>query len=342
VSIVPDAGSRLDGFHEAASCRNRSRHLSGLRNAIALTLALTLLGSTHLVQAQFSPVTAEWHVRSTDHFEVYYTQARDLDSIIRDAEHAYDRVSHDMRRDVSAKVPLMLVPTSRELPQSEGEAFAIVRASGAPARDHLFLSVEPRSGRGTMLTNGLRHVFEFDARSTQRSARDQNVSDAIASSKRMADGKEWTTANLSVDTSSSYCYDDAEPNCRRYGRLYTWESAQRGCQLLGDEWRLPTDDEWRQLARNHGGIADDSFDKGEAAYRALLSGGTSGFNAVLGGNRSVDGKYDRLEAHGLYWALSENDPTTAPFYNFAKGSHGLYRQPQGQKQMALSARCVRR
>jgi hypothetical protein len=59
---------------------------------------------------------------------------------------------------------------------------------------------------------------------------------------------------------------------------------------------------------------------------------------VLGGNRSIDGKYDRLEAHGIYWTISENDPTTAPLYNFGKGRQALYRGPQGQKQMAVSVR----
>ena len=104
---------------------------------------------------------------------------------------------------------------------------------------------------------------------------------------------------------------------------------------------MPTDDEWRQLVKHHGGVGNESPDKGKAAYSALLSGGTSGFNAVLGGNRSIDGKYERLEAHGFYWTASENDPITAPFYNFGKGSQGLYRQPQGQKLMAVSVRCVR-
>ena len=175
---------------------------------------------------------------------------------------------------------------------------------------------------------------------TQRSAKDQNVSGAI-SSKRMADGKEWTTANLNVNASPSYCYDDAESNCRRYGRLYTWESAQRACQSLGDAWRLPTDDEWRQLAKRYGGVSDDSADKGRAAFTALRSGGTSGFNAVLGGNR-FNGEYARLEAHGVYWTASDNDPGTAPFYNFGQGGQALHRQPQGQKQMAISVRCVRK
>jgi len=114
----------------------------------------------------------------------------------------------------------------------------------------------------------------------------------------MADGKEWTTANLNVNASPSYCYDDAEPNCRRYGRLYTWESAQRVCQTLGGGWRLPTDAEWRQMAKRYGGVSDESTDKGKAAFTALRSGGKSGFNAVLGGNRFA-GQYARVEAHGF-------------------------------------------
>jgi len=162
-----------------------------------------------------------------------------------------------------------------------------------------------------------------------------------AASRRMADGKEWTTANLNVNTPPSYCYEDAERNCDRYGRLYTWESAQRACQSLGDGWRLPTDDEWLKLATQYGGLGNDSADKGKASYTALISGGRSGFHAVLGGMRERDGTYSRLEAHGFYWTASENNPATAPFYNFGKGSSALYRQAEGEKQRAISARCVK-
>jgi uncharacterized protein (TIGR02145 family) len=175
---------------------------------------------------------------------------------------------------------------------------------------------------------------------TQRSATDPKASDTIHSSKRMADGKQWTTDNLQVSTIPSYCYEDTELNCRRYGRLYTWESAQRGCQALGDGWRLPTKDEWRQLAKHYGGVRDDSDDSGKAAYTALLIGGSSGFNALLGGGR-VDGQYARLEAHGFYWTASERDPVSASFYNFGKGSLSLNHQSGGNKQMAISVRCVK-
>lgn len=173
------------------------------------------------------------------------------------------------------------------------------------------------------------------------SAEGQNVSGTLPSFSRMADGKEWTAANLNINTPASYCFDNVESNCQRYGRLYTWESAQRVCPSLGDGWRLPTDGEWRQMANRYGGISADATDKGRAAFAALLSGGTSGFNAVLGGNRSAAGQYARLEAHGFYWTASDNDSGNAPFYNFGQGGQALHRQPDGEKQMAISVRCVR-
>ena len=173
------------------------------------------------------------------------------------------------------------------------------------------------------------------------SAQDRKASGAMYSSKRMADGKQWMTHNLDVNTVPSYCYEDAELNCRRYGRLYTWESARRACQSLGDGWRLPADDEWRQMAKDYGGASEDSDDRGKAAYKALLAGGSSGFNALLGGGRSDDGQYARLEAHGFYWTASETDPAGGWFYNFGRGGQALHRQSGGEKQRAFSVRCVR-
>ena len=112
------------------------------------------------------------------------------------------------------------------------------------------------------------------------------------------------------------------------------------CQSLGDGWRLPTDDEWRQMTKHYGGVCDDSDDKGKAAYKVLLAGGSSGFNALLGGARSKDGQYARLEAHGFYWTASEIDPTSGWFYNFGRGGQALHRQSGGEKQDAFSVRCV--
>lgn len=148
------------------------------------------------------------------------------------------------------------------------------------------------------------------------------------SSKRMADGKRWTVRNLDVEIEGSYCY---EGNCRQYGRLYTWESARRACQSLGQGWRLPTDEDWRHLAVLYGG---------EAAYRTLLTGGDSKFDGLLGGGRDLNGQFARLEAHGFYWTATEDGPASAVFYNFAKGKLSLFRQSEGEKARAFSVRCV--
>jgi hypothetical protein len=39
--------------------------------------------------------------------------------------------------------------------------------------------------------------------------------------------------------------------------------------------RLPTDDEWRQMAQHYGGVGNDSPDKGKAAYSPSIAAPTS-------------------------------------------------------------------
>src|SRR5262245_38898434 len=107
------------------------------------------------------------------------------------------------------------------------------------------------------------------------------------SSVMMADKQRWTSVNLNLTVDGSYCYDDAEQNCRRYGRLYTWEAAGRACRAAGKGWRLPTDEEWRTLARHYGGVSEQSADSGRRAFRELSAGGSAGFNALLGGGRGA-------------------------------------------------------
>ena len=93
------------------------------------------------------------------------------------------------------------------------------------------------------------------------------------------------------------------------------------------------------MAKYYGGVYGDSDDNGKAAYSALMIGGSAGFNALLGGGRTVDGQYARFEAHGFYWTASESDPVSAWFYNFG---HALFlnRHSDGEKQRAFSVRCV--
>ena len=159
--------------------------------------------------------------------------------------------------------------------------------------------------------------------------------------KILRDNKVWMTANLKLIIPGSYCYNDTMEYCELYGRLYTWESAQKACILLGEGWQLPSKDEWQLLAGVYGGEGKDSIDIRKKAFHPLLNTGNSGFNAVLGGGRTPDGQYARKDAHGFYWTKTEHDSSMAWFANFAKGSQSLYHQNDGEKIRAFSVRCVK-
>ncbi|MFN7120210.1 MAG: FISUMP domain-containing protein [Saprospiraceae bacterium] len=70
-------------------------------------------------------------------------------------------------------------------------------------------------------------------------------------------GKIWLAKNLNYDLGKDcWCYKDSIEYCDKYGKLYTWEAAELSCRILGKDWRLPTDQEWRDLINFYGGYAD--------------------------------------------------------------------------------------
>ena len=120
-----------------------------------------------------------------------------------------------------------------------------------------------------------------------------------------AGGLTWMTKNLNYEVPESWCYDEKDARCDQYGRLYTWKAAKRACRELGNGWRLPTDQEWRELAKRFGGADDDATDGGKAAYEAMIRGGNSSFSARLGGYRVSGGSFRLLGGGGVYWSATE-------------------------------------
>ena len=65
----------------------------------------------------------------------------------------------------------------------------------------------------------------------------------------------WTAQNMNYEIESeendeinSWCYDNEPENCKKFGRLYTWEAAKKVCP---EGWHLPTKDEWLELFTEH-------------------------------------------------------------------------------------------
>ncbi|MCB9267305.1 MAG: hypothetical protein H6558_19965, partial [Lewinellaceae bacterium] len=158
----------------------------------------------------------------------------------------------------------------------------------------------------------------------------------------------WMAENLNFDVGEGcWFYDDDPKNGKKYGRLYTWEAAQKACP---PGWRLPTDEEWKALASCFGGYVDGgnvlSALKGafidrkpKESYEALIVDGNSGFDALLGGWRDPSGNYIGLGVGGFYWSGSEKDTQNAWFYSFSSGHGKLYRG-NCDKWFGRSCRCI--
>ncbi len=151
-------------------------------------------------------------------------------------------------------------------------------------------------------------------------------------------GKQWLGKNLNLDIPGSWCYDNLPANCDQYGRLYTWEAAKNGCAALGAGWRLPTDEDWWALY--------DSFtmpgepESGKSAYKALIKGGSSGFDALLAGDRSSKGRFFDLGMHGGFWSSTEPSVGNAWNYLFVSVGQTVNRD-NSDKRLAYSVRCLK-
>ncbi|TLX73747.1 hypothetical protein E9993_14915 [Labilibacter sediminis] len=161
--------------------------------------------------------------------------------------------------------------------------------------------------------------------------------------KVMDDGKKWLTRNLNVELDNSWCYDNDSNYCETYGRLYTWKAAKQACLSLGDNWRLPSDEDWKNLAIEYGGYHDwrtgKDIGKPRVAYRTLMEEGGSGFAASLGGWRDPEGIFDYLGDYGIFWSSSLRDSSDARGFGFYRNDSILARG-NGDLNFGHSVRCV--
>lgn len=163
--------------------------------------------------------------------------------------------------------------------------------------------------------------------------------------KTMKDGNRWITKNLNVKIKGSTCYQKKTTNCDVYGRLYNWEAAKKACAKLGEEWRLPTDQEWRKLALAYGGYYGglESGQKGipTFSYKSLMENGSSEFNAQQGGLGGRHNFFWGIYEDGYYWTATEKYPLNAYSITFLGISQTLH-IGNDYKDRMLSVRCIRK
>lgn len=166
---------------------------------------------------------------------------------------------------------------------------------------------------------------------------------------------QWT--NLSSGA-WAYYYND-ESNHNSYGKLYNWFAVINNNGLCPDGWKVPDDDDWKQLERflgmreaevyaravnrgesqNIGGLVKS---KGTEYWQSPNRGATneSGFSGIPGGNRISGGNFNNISIHGFWWSSSEFNSSNAWYrllnYNISGISRGSL-----DKRYGLSVRCLK-
>ncbi|MDR0305451.1 MAG: fibrobacter succinogenes major paralogous domain-containing protein [Chitinispirillales bacterium] len=154
-------------------------------------------------------------------------------------------------------------------------------------------------------------------------------------------GKIWMAENLNYQTDSSWCYANADSNCTKYGRLYTWSAALTACP---SGWHLPADAEWTALTDAVGGspIAGIKLKSvsGWRYYSGIISTDEYGFSALPGGYRFNGGDFFYIGRYGGWWTATVDDASYAyyrgVFYYFEGVGRNSYYRSGG-----FSARCLR-
>ena len=157
----------------------------------------------------------------------------------------------------------------------------------------------------------------------------------------------WMAENLSYKPSNGnyWVYDNNSSNIATYGYLYDWQTALNVCP---SGWRLPSDDDWKELIDY---IGDDAVGKlkgtgtieaGTGLWHYPNKGATNktGFNALPGGFRHHSGTFHNVQHSGYWWSATELDTGNAWICILEKDSR-FVNKFGNWKDDGFSVRCIK-
>jgi uncharacterized protein (TIGR02145 family) len=163
----------------------------------------------------------------------------------------------------------------------------------------------------------------------------------------------WAAATTGVYSD----YGNTPANSTTYGRLYNWYAVDNntatkvasngGKNVCPTGWHVPTDDEWTTLTTYLGGevVAGGKLkETGLTHWITLNSGATNetGFTALPGGDRLLNGKYEYIGLSGVWWTSTENSAVNAWAWdrNMLFSDTNVHRSAT-YKQDGFSVRCLK-
>jgi uncharacterized protein (TIGR02145 family) len=148
----------------------------------------------------------------------------------------------------------------------------------------------------------------------------------------------WMAENLAYYDGTCCAYNNDDDKVNNFGYLYTWKVATKVCP---EGWHLPSDGEWAILEESLGLSERKAFKiglRGKHA-KALLYGGTSGFNAVFGGMRDNEGKFWYGSKQAFFWTSYDAGDGTSLHRGIGSKGDDVSRDFWNRR-FSFSVRCI--
>ncbi len=178
----------------------------------------------------------------------------------------------------------------------------------------------------------------------------------------------WFAENLRYKLKGSYCYDNRDYNCSRYGRLYDWSMAMRMVGYYNTHsikkfdfskvkgkyhdvcpkgWHVPSNKDWFKLkyyvgrvGRSDGvGISLKSTDLWEREMRVPGGADEFGFNAIPAGIKNPYSGFMDMGRNVQFWSTMEIDAVGAYYWSLMYDMRTFEKVMAGKDEGA-SVRCV--
>ena len=159
---------------------------------------------------------------------------------------------------------------------------------------------------------------------------------------KITDPAEWGAL-----TTGAYCYynNDSATYAAIYGKLYNFYAVIDPRGLAPEGWHIPSHTEWSTLQTCLGGSSVSGGvmkETGTTHWSAPNTGATnsSGFTALPGGNRNVNGLFLSL-GNVAYWWSSTVFNSTDSWFRYITYNNGSLQNTASWKVNGFSIRCVR-
>ena len=153
--------------------------------------------------------------------------------------------------------------------------------------------------------------------------------------------EDWENAGKNCEPAWCY-YDNEESNGTKYGKLYNWYAVNDPRGLAPEGYHIPTNAELTELTDNLGreNVAGIKMKSTNGWYESGNGNNSSGFSALPGGFRYINGSFSDIAKVGNWWSSSESDTSNAVsrFLNYYNADVFNY---NSDKQNGFSVRCLK-